>query len=845
MGSDKRERHRKTKPLTVLFFMITVLLTTNLQLLVPNVVAQPSITLEMDMSPNDAEPGDMVTCTLFFNNTGTNNSSTVWINVTIPLGLTYSADNSALEGGMKTGNYNWTFTFVSVGNHSFDIFLIMSSNVLDGQLITIDANLNYLDEFTNPMPPSSTFDTITARRSVLSVSKTSQTFEISPGQIYNYTIIFQNTGSVNATEVLINDTLPGELMYVTDSAASIGGITMGVMNWSFSDVAGPLSFDLTVRALTNLTDGLMVDNRLTLYYRNRNFIWFPAEAATNTTKVVAPIGFTFTKTVDKGTAAPGELLNYTLSVSNTGLANAKEVWVNDTIPSGTNYTSSSPQCTYFVNNTCTWVMLDLAPGSYPLHLNVTVNTTATIGSIIANTAYIDYTDSMGMPLGNLSSNDTTTVQDSYLSLILRSGGLTSTPFDSLDIDILIRNRSPLPSLKAWLNVTFPQEIRYVTDNATVIGGSRTGFNRWEFNDVAQGNHSFTITSEIFMDTADGEELVVDIQLDHTNVTGARLPTINDGITITIRAPVITPQLTSDKGDYRTSETPAVTIHLNNTGSDTASDVRVELSVPSSVGYLDDTSSTIGGVHEGDFEFMISDLDPGIHSFDIYFDIGGVADDTDIEVWLYVNYTDSTGDLINHASETTSFSVIVPSEEFPVLLLAFVVLIAFVMGFAFVSRRESVKVSLLMFFIPLFSRLRREEVMDHETRGMIRGYIIANPGDHFNSIKASLKLKNGTLAHHMHILERERIIKSVKDGKYRRFFPMGMRIADRAFPTKIEKLILDIVDETPGVTQKDIASQLGISQPTISYHITKLRKAKRLRVEKHGMSMKHFLEDVKE
>ena len=90
-----------------------------------------------------------------------------------------------------------------------------------------------------------------------------------------------------------------------------------------------------------------------------------------------------------------------------------------------------------------------------------------------------------------------------------------------------------------------------------------------------------------------------------------------------------------------------------------------------------------------------------------------------------------------------------------------------------------------------------------------------------------------------------MIKSVKDGKYRRFFPMGMRIADRAFPTKIEKLILDIVEETPGVTQKDIASQLGMSQPTISYHITKLRKAKRLRTEKHGMSMRHFLEDLKE
>ncbi len=845
MDSDRRVRHRRIMPLSVLFLMIALLLTSYLQLLVPKVAAQPSITLEMGLSATDAEPGDVVWTTLYFNNTGINSSSVVWINLTFPLGLTYSADNSALEGGLKTGNYNWTFIFVSVGNHSFDIFFIVSSNVLDGELMTIGANLDYLDEFINPMPPSSSFDTVTARRPVLIVNKTSETFKISPGHIYNYTIIFQNMGSVNATEVLINDTLPWELTYVSDTAASNGGSMVSSMNWSFSDVVGPIFFELTVQALGNLTDGLMVDNKLTLFYRNRNMVWFPSETATNTTNVVAFPGFIFTKKVDRGTAARGDLLDYTLSFSNVGLGNAKEVWVNDTIPGGTNYTSSTPLCDYLVNNTCTWLMFDLAPGSYQLHLTVRVNTTATIGSIIANTAYLNYTDSTGKPLGSLSSNDTTTVLESYLSLILQSRSLTSTPFDSLDIDILIRNQSPLPSLKAWLNVTFPQEIQYVSDNATDIGGTRTEVDRWEFNNIPQGNHSFRMTSDIVMTTADGTNLQVDLQLDHTDVSGVALPIITDRVTITIQAPILFSQIVSIKRDYQRSEIPAVTVFLNNTGSASASSVWVDLSVPSSVRYLDDTSSSIGGVRLRGFEFLISDLEPGVHSFEIQLDVEDVGETSDIEMWLYVNYTDSNGDLIGQTSERVSFGVIVQAEEFPYLPLAFVALIAFAMSLAFASRRESVKYKLLMFIVPLFSRLKREEVMDHETRGMIRGYVIANPGDHFNSIKASLKLKNGTLAHHIHILERERIIKSVKDGKYRRFFPMGMRIADRAFPTKIEKLILDIVKETPGVTQKDIASQLGISQPTISYHITKLRKAKRLRTEKHGMSLRHFLEDLKE
>lgn len=844
MESDRRVRHRKIMPLTVLFLMIAFLLTAYLQLLVPNVAAQPSITLEMGLSATDSEPGDAVSATLLFNNTGINNSSVVWINVTLPSGLIYSGDNSALEGGVKTGDYNWTFPNVSVSNHAFDVFLVGSPNVLDGELMTVGATLDYLDQFTNSMPSSNAFAVVNARRPVLSVTKTAQDYTISPGQYYNYTITFQNTGSRSATEVLINDTLPWQLTYFSDSSASIGGTMVGFLNWSFPNVVGTLSFDLMVQALGNLPGGMTIDNDLRLFYNNVNLVWFPMETATNTTMVGTP-SFTFTKTADKGNASAGDLLDYTLSFSNVGPVRAKEVWINDTIPNGTTYSSSSRVCDSLVNNTCTWTLFDFGPGSYILHLIVMINVSVPPGSMVDNTAYLNYTDTAGNPIGSLSSNDTTRVQQSYLSLVIQDRTLASTPYDAVDIDILIRNSSPQPSLKAWLNITFPQEIQYVTDNSAVIGGSRTGFNRWEFNNVTQGNHSFTIASEIVMDTADGEELVVDIRLDHTNVTGVRLPTINDGITITIQAPVISPQMTSDKGDYRRSEIPVVTIHLNNTGSATASDVRVELSVPSSVEYLDDTSSTIGGVQEGDFEFTFSNLDPGVHSFDIHFDVGSVRIDSEIEVWLYVNYTDSNGDLIDQTSERVSFGVIVQAEEFPYLPLAFIALIAFAMSFAFATRRESVKYKLLMFIVPLFSRLKREEVLDHETRGMIRGYVIANPGDHFNSIKASLKLKNGTLAHHIHILEREKIIKSVKDGKYRRFFPMGMRIADRAFPTKIEKLILDIVKETPGVTQKDIASQLGISQPTISYHITKLRKAKRLRTEKHGMSMRHFLEDLNE
>ncbi|MCK4444925.1 MAG: DUF11 domain-containing protein, partial [Thermoplasmata archaeon] len=588
-----------------------------------------------------------------------------------------------------------------------------------------------------------------------------------------------------------------------------------------------------------------IDNQLTLFYRNLNTIWFPEETATNATMVGMP-NFTFTKVVDKSNATPGDMLNYTISLSNTGLGSAKVVWINDTIPNGTTYLSSTPLCDSFVNNTCTWTPYDLDPGTYEFHLNVSINDTTPSGSTIENTAYLNFTDPMGNPLGNLSSSDTTLVRKIYLTLVLQDRSLTSTPYDSLEFDILIRNQSPQPAFKAWLNVSLPQEIQYVSDNATDIGGIKIGSNRWEFNNITQGNHSFRITIEIVLETVDGTDLQVDISLDHTDVAGVGLPTINDRITITIEAPLLSPEIITSEERYKRTETPEIRIFLNNTGSATASSVWVDLSVPSSVEYLNDTSASIGGVRLEGFRFLISNLEPGVHEFEIHFDIGSVHETEDIEIWFYVNYTDSNGDLIGQVTERASFGVIVvTSEEFPVLPVVLVFLIAFVASLAIAYSRETTKYSFLMLIVPLFSRLKREEVLDHETRGMIRGYIIANPGDHFNSIKDSLSLKNGTLAHHLNILERERIVKSMKDGKFRRFFPIGMKVSERAYPTKIEKVILDMIRETPGIAQKDIADRLGMSQSTVSYHTTKLKKARRLRTERHGMSIRHYVVDSQE
>ena len=156
--------------------------------------------------------------------------------------------------------------------------------------------------------------------------------------------------------------------------------------------------------------------------------------------------------------------------------------------------------------------------------------------------------------------------------------------------------------------------------------------------------------------------------------------------------------------------------------------------------------------------------------------------------------------------------------------------------------ENVKWGLLMVFIPLYSKIKREQVLDHFVRGQIYGYVLANPGEHYNAIKVALNLTNGSLAHHLKTLERERFIKSKRFGLYRRFYPMNMKIPEDGFftPNEIQKTIVELIRTTPAITQKEIAERLGLTPPTVNYHVGILSEHGAIRVERAGRKTHCFV-----
>ena len=141
--------------------------------------------------------------------------------------------------------------------------------------------------------------------------------------------------------------------------------------------------------------------------------------------------------------------------------------------------------------------------------------------------------------------------------------------------------------------------------------------------------------------------------------------------------------------------------------------------------------------------------------------------------------------------------------------------------------------LLLFFIPLYTRLKKDKLLDNEARGMIRGYIIANPGDHYSSIKRVLRFKNGTLMYHLEILEKNGLIRSDNLGTTKRYYPVGYRSPNT-------ERVLEYIKGSPGISQKEIIRKVKLKQQTVSRILNQMIENGTIRAEKIGRKKSYYV-----
>ena len=141
----------------------------------------------------------------------------------------------------------------------------------------------------------------------------------------------------------------------------------------------------------------------------------------------------------------------------------------------------------------------------------------------------------------------------------------------------------------------------------------------------------------------------------------------------------------------------------------------------------------------------------------------------------------------------------------------------------------------LFFLPLYTTISRNNVMKNKKRQEIYHVLSRKKGMTFSELMRELHMKNGVLAYHLALLEKNKYVKSIRDGKYRRFFLYEDEMP--IFET-IEKYILEVVKRNPRISHEELITKIHASKSKLNRKIQKLVHEGKL-VAKYGDSTVHY------
>jgi uncharacterized repeat protein (TIGR01451 family) len=203
--------------------------------------------------------------------------------------------------------------------------------------------------------------TITFAGSDLVIIKTGPA-EAGIGQIITYSLTVRNDGLMTANQVILTDTLPAGVSYVTHTASVEPSQIDNQVIWTLGDLAynASLSFDVVGQVTDTVTLGQSLVNQAQV--ASDSFEENPADNSATFTTTIRMTDLAVTKS-GPAQAAIGQSILYNLSVENLGPAPAEGVVVTDILPASIEYLAHSAPVTPTINGSqVTWELGSLGGG---------------------------------------------------------------------------------------------------------------------------------------------------------------------------------------------------------------------------------------------------------------------------------------------------------------------------------------------------------------------------------------------------------------------------------------------------------------------------------------------------
>lgn len=385
------------------------------------VLTSAAVSVIKGATPSPVIAGTTLTYSITVSNTGPSDAKNVSLADSIPSSLAnaqYSTD-----GGVSFSPWSTPYNIGTLSKNTSKN-IIIRGNVTSGAIGNIINTVTVSSSTPNPNPRNtvSTVTTPINASADLSVTKVAPPTSVLAGQTLIYTIVVKNSGPSDAQNVALNDNIPSSLTNVQYSVD--GGLTYNnwVSPYAIGTIPNGTSKTIYIKGTVTSSATNPIVNTVTISSTTPDPT--PGNTvATVTTPVDLAADLSVVKTTNSTSVSSGDIVTYTVVVSNAGPSNAQNVTLADSIPSNILNPQFSTDGGLTFNN---WVNpytigTLLANASSTIIINGTAATTP-IGTV-KNTATVSSSTSDPNP-GNNSSSATINVL--YADLISPGNFIKST-----------------------------------------------------------------------------------------------------------------------------------------------------------------------------------------------------------------------------------------------------------------------------------------------------------------------------------------------------------------------------------------------------------------------------------
>ena len=383
-----------------------------------SVIGPPELSADKTVTPEtEVNYHGLVTYTILLENTGDADATGVLLTDTLPGEVDFSA---WVQGGPPSGagvnddQLTWSGT---VAAHTAMTFEFVAGHIGDyGEVVTNEVDYDYdagsgTDgvSFSVIGPP------------VLSIDKgIAPETDVDYHGLVTYTIVVENSGGADATDVLLTDTLPAGVEF---SGWVPGGLPAGA---GLAD--DELSWTGTVAAQEAVTFEFMADHvgdygDVVLNEASFSYARGSGSDDASFTVVGPPPELAIRKTVTPAMEVTCHgLVTYTIVVENTGAGDAAGVQVTDTLPAPVDFVGwvpgGQPAGVTVSNDELTWIATVRARSA--ITYSFVASHVGDYGDVVSNEAHFSYTT------GGSSDEATFTVQSAetgfsaYLPIVVRN-----------------------------------------------------------------------------------------------------------------------------------------------------------------------------------------------------------------------------------------------------------------------------------------------------------------------------------------------------------------------------------------------------------------------------------------